>query len=185
MLYVVLVHDLKLLPNSFELAVYGDDNVITMHKQGVRCNTIAPHLMRRFNMVYTHYSKADSDIDDTLETIRYLGRKFQMDGAYMRCPLDLKVVLEIPLWIKSKVEISKLVASECDSFFRELSHFGRDIFEQYSEKLFAFTLENAPKYYTVVVGQKLTFQQYIYEMYHKEYNVTTHEEKVGICYNSE
>ena len=62
--------------------------------------SLTPHYKERFGLEYTHYSRSDVEPYDTLETIRYLGRKFWACEGMMKAPLEEKVVLEMIYWIR-------------------------------------------------------------------------------------
>jgi hypothetical protein len=165
MVYIVLTRDLGMSPVDFDMVVYGDDNLIGTKASGVRCTTLAPHLKKRFGMTYTHCSKEEHDFDDTIDDVTYLGRSFSMVGGHLRCPLDIRVVKNIPRWISGDVDKSIVYASQADSFFRELSHFPRAVFEQWSTALVDYVKVHKPQYFDIISKKKYPYSYYVNEMY--------------------
>jgi len=166
MLYTVLVNDVKAVSSEFELAVYGDDNLVAVDRPGITSGTFAPHILRRFGLKYTHFSKSDVEVHDTLESVSYLGRSFRYDMVY-RAPLSLDVILEIPLWINGDIDFSVVLPSISDSFHRELSQHPRYVFDKYSEMFFAALakLERSEQLTTLARSHLLTYNQYYIQMY--------------------
>lgn len=165
MLFIVLTLDFGLTPEEFELALYGDDNVISCILIGLRVSHLAPHLKRRFDMDYTHFSKEVVDRDDTLFTIRYLGRAFVWEGSYLRAPLELDTVKEIPYWVHGDVDRSLVAISCASSFYRELSHHPKPVFEELSLIYEAACRDRCPLLCELLLAEKRTYSTYICEMY--------------------
>jgi hypothetical protein len=122
MCHMVLTQDLRLRDDHFEMVVYGDDNVITVNSPNLRCSDLAPHILRRFGMTYTHWSKHESALHDTLLTVSFIGRSFVYDCGIYRAPLNLQVIREACYWLKGDVETDLVMLSIADSTFMELSH---------------------------------------------------------------
>lgn len=125
MVYHVLVNVMGIPEAEFQLALYGDDSVITTKRVGLRCNDLAPHFLDLFGMTYTHCSKVENDDHDTLETMTYLGRKF-VAGKY--APLPMTTIIETLYWHKgSNAEV--LLLATFESVLTELSHYPKVVFD--------------------------------------------------------
>jgi hypothetical protein len=136
MICTVLIEDLGLSYNDFELAIYGDDSLITANKAGLRCLDLQPHLMRRFGMIYTHFSKGESEDYDTLDTVRFLSRKFNWVGSICWAPLEERNILEIPYWRRSNKDKNALLLSTLNSFNNELAHLGRKAYNDKTREVY-------------------------------------------------
>lgn len=161
---VILLLDLKLSYDQFQLAVYGDDNVITTLAPGLRCVDLAPHFLRRFGMTYTHFSKAAVEPYDTLETIRFLSRSFVYYDSVYHAPLELDTITEIPYWTRGQT-MDEAILATATSFFLELSHHPKDVFDSYSEKYFTAVKERAPHLLHHVRDCQLTYHTYFERHY--------------------
>jgi hypothetical protein len=121
MTHTVMVCDLKI--TNFDIAVYGDDNLIHSDRTDLSCADLAPHLMRRFGMTYTHFSKdgALNTVNSILE-VRYLGREFVPQDTFIRAPLRLEIIVESSYWINSQIEQKMFMINIAESLLLELSH---------------------------------------------------------------
>jgi hypothetical protein len=137
MTYTILTCDLKLHPKEFEIACYGDDNIISIARPGVTCEDLAPHYMSRFGMTYTHFSKQGKTPEggDTMSTIRYLGRAFVPSDGVILAPLKLEVVYESLYWYRKGNLIEEVMQSTLNSFFIELAHFPEIVYDQERKEL--------------------------------------------------
>jgi hypothetical protein len=134
MCMTILHEDLCLCSDEYTLVVYGDDNVITINRPGYKASDLTNYFKDRFGLVYTHFSKEESDTNDTLLDIRYLGRAFVYSDGVYHAPLKIKVIVEATYWFKSTTSPQEIVLSTAESFFLELSHHGPQVFREYSEK---------------------------------------------------
>nr|QRQ90186.1 MAG: hypothetical protein [Riboviria sp.] len=137
MMYTVCLFDLGLRSSEVAFAMYGDDNLVGTSQPLLRCCDFAPHLKRRFGMTYTHCSKLDVEPFDTFETITYLGRSFQWDKQWKnvcRAPLRKHIIRESLYWIASDRE-EEIIASCVQAFAIEMTHHGRQVFEDEIHKL--------------------------------------------------
>jgi hypothetical protein len=140
---IVIHHDLNLNISDTALATYGDDSLIAIKDQRLSCGHFAPHLKRRFNMIFTHFSKTDSlDHFDTLDTISYLGRGFRKELSVYRAPLSIEVIKEMLYWTSSNQDEMLVLMSTIRSFYIELSHHPKEIFYKYTLALDQWLLDN-------------------------------------------
>jgi len=157
MIYYILTECFGMDEGEFEVALYGDDNVITTDKVGLRCSDLAPHFLRLFGMTYTHYSKKESETYDTLETITYLGRSF-VGG--LRAPLSIKTIVECTYWARSEDSDNFILLSTIDSFIMELSHHDVATYEKYTKKLGEVVHKTIPKIYQVYLSKVKSWYHY-------------------------
>lgn len=163
--YVVLTRDLGLTINEFNQVVYGDDNIITIAREGIKCSTLAPHLKRRFNMVYTHFSKEEVDVHDTLQTIAFLGRKFVRNGVVYQAPLELTTIIEMPYWYRGDVLPEEALLATCMSFFQELSHHSEEVYKRYSVILLIAVKRRIPDLYDAIQKMNRPYEDFFAERY--------------------
>lgn len=170
MLFIVLVEDLGMSENEFDFITYGDDNVVVCDRPGVRVKHLAPHLYRRFGMTYTHFSKGEMDVDDTLETISFLQRKFVVDPVMkiVRAPLPLETILESVYWCRKPLTQREAVIATCENFAIELVHHGRAVFDKYTQELIECILERDKDALCYVLSRMKSFDQYQSSMYDSE-----------------
>lgn len=136
MCYIILTCDFNLLESEFDFVMYGDDNIISVARQGLRCSDFSPHFKRRFNMEYTHFSKVTgADPVDTMDTIRYLGRSFVRELTIYRAPLELTTILEATYWVRGTDVNNAAFMSTVASAFLELSHFPIDEFNIHTNSI--------------------------------------------------
>jgi hypothetical protein len=144
MWYTILTEEFDMDPTTWNIVVYGDDNVLTTMIKGLRVSDFQPHFRSYFNMEYTHFSKKDVDPYDTLETIRYLGRSFVTNGRFpwKSAPLELSVIVESTYWTNgSKIDYEVLI-STIESVVTEIFHFGRVFFLSFCEEFTEWIEEN-------------------------------------------
>jgi hypothetical protein len=169
--YTVLVDCLGLREDEFELTCYGDDNVIAINRPNYRCCDLTPHYKERFGLEYTHYSKSAVEPYDTLESIRYLGRKFWACEGMMKAPLEERVVLEMVYWIRGKQAKEDKLLSTISAFAIETSHFGCERFHELKEQLFAKIKEMCPEILPTVDRNYQSYSFYHMGMYDPRYLV--------------
>lgn len=128
MMYVVLVHDLKIPSSDFALAIYGDDGVVCIRREGITCNDLAPHFKRRFNADYTHFSKQEFNGVDTLDTISFLSRSWVYRNGVYQAPLDIDTIVESVYWVRDEAKEREVLLSTIQSFYIEASHHGPEVF---------------------------------------------------------
>jgi len=165
MLFTVLTKDLRLRSDQFQLAVYGDDNLIGSEYPNMRVSDIAVHIKRRFNMEYTHCSKAEVDPVDSIETITYLGRSFVKYRSIVHAPLDLTTIVESTYWGRGQVIEDEVVVATADSFFSELSHHPQDVFDEYVDKYYSALADRAPH----LIGFIRNIQKEYFTYYERNY----------------
>lgn len=105
---------------------YGDDHVITVpsSEEGFNQQT----LTELFAEIGLSYTMEDKDVVATskfrkLEEVAYLKRKFCFDKDLQRWlgPLDLKTILESPMWIHKCPDPEEQTKTQIDNSLRELS----------------------------------------------------------------
>jgi hypothetical protein len=166
MLYTVLTEDHNLREDEFDLTTYGDDNLVFSYSRTLRCSDLAPHIMRRFGMEYTHFSKESGhDPYDSLATIRYLGREFVKEQSVFRAPLSLEVVYEMTYWRHSDEHADDNFVSTANSFFIELSHHGKEVYTSMGDEFLKVVGEKMPHLLEAVRKQQLTYGLHLDRMY--------------------
>jgi hypothetical protein len=165
--YIVLTEDFHLDETQFEMSVYGDDNILAADVPNLRCSDFAPHYERRFNVKYTHWSKLEHEAYDTMNTINFIGRSFVKDamGIY-RAPLPLVTICEAFYWVRGDNSDEIQMLSVADTFFLELSHHPREIFELVSKECLLAVRQNIPRLYDAILSRKLLYGTYYNRMYH-------------------
>jgi len=167
MCYTILVDCLHMKEEQFQIAVYGDDNIITTTTPGLRASTFTPWFKQLYGMTYTHYTKEESDVYDTLFTIRYLGRKFWFDErGHMRAPLDLTVIRESLYWFKTKADREIVLQSMYDAALTEFSHHGEQVFREERDLLLENFARSYPELYECIRMRTKTYHAIIDTMYH-------------------
>lgn len=158
----VLTEDMGLLESEFEISVYGDDNIIGIDRDGVRCSDMAPHFMRRFGMSYTHYSKVKTnDPCDTIATVSYLGRSFVWRDSRIAAPRPLIDIIESTYWTRGKDPQYVAFCSTCLNYFLDLSHFDIETFDLYSQRLMDEIKEaGMTQAYEYLVRARKTYYEY-------------------------
>jgi len=166
MCFVVLTEDFDLRADQFEMVVYGDDNVMGLEKEGIRCSDLTPFFKSRFDMDYTHFSKSENESHDTLSTIRFLAREFVKDGTNFRAPLELTTIVESTYFLWGSSGHDKAMVSTARSFFLELSHHPKDVFDSVSEKFLSQVKLRIPRLYEAIADAKETYFAYYVKFYH-------------------
>lgn len=136
MAYTIMKLDFGLSLGDFDLALYGDDNIMYMkrsrpHKLTAADLTEAYH--RRFGIEYTHWSKQAVTPVDTIRDVSYLGRKFVSEHGKVLAPLELRTIVESCYWSKRAIEISPDLSLErivnlANNMAMELSHHPHEVF---------------------------------------------------------
>jgi len=142
-LFIVLTYDFQHKVTDYEIAVYGDDNIITTNDIRVTIDSVAECIQKRFLMEYTHCSKKVFTGRDTLDTITYLGRKFVKEDSLYRAPLDMRTIIECTYWCRSEMRNAVLL-STVQSYAIEMSHHGKEVFYERTDKLRRAVMEHAP-----------------------------------------
>lgn len=165
--YTVLVHKMNIRENEFQFTVYGDDNVIAIGRKDIRCSDLTPHYLSCFGLKYTHFSKValEDEPHDTLESIRYLGRKFVRSESVIRAPLEERVIMEMVYWIRGSNAEEEKFLSTIEAYFIEMSHFGEEIFSRRKELLLHHVKERVPNLLSTVVSNSKSYWFYHEGMY--------------------
>ena len=170
MWYTILTLEFKMDVSTWTIVVYGDDNVLSTVVKNLRVSDFKPFFKEYFGMEYTHFSKKEVDPYDTLDTIRYLGRKFvQTDYPWMAAPLDLQVIVESLYWTQSAQRDTLVLYSTLESFITELFHFGREFFIQFKKELLAWVEEHISDP-IIVEGIRMKLSISYYTILNRNYN---------------
>jgi hypothetical protein len=132
----ILILDFGLKAGEFDLALYGDDNMMYMKRSRTHKLTAADFTeayQRRFGMEYTHWSKQSVTPVDTLKDVSYLGRKFVEENGKVLAPLEVKTIVESCYWSKRAIEASPDLSLErivnlANNMAMELSHHPVEVF---------------------------------------------------------
>lgn len=151
---------------EYEIAVYGDDNLIHTQNADLTCADFAPHFKRRFGMKYTHFLKDGAlNTVDTIDSVRYLGRGFLLFNSFYRAPLKIEVVREITYWISTRVDRDGVFLSSAESFFVELSHFNESEFRAVALKFLTAVEQSRPDLLPAVRKLFKSHNFYFHRMY--------------------
>lgn len=173
MCHTILTKDFNLSDDSFELAVYGDDNILAVELNNLRASDFTPYFKRRFDMDYTHWSKKDSESYDTMETISFLGRKFVEDSGIIRAPLSLQTIVESTYFYKKPNNPCDVLLATADSFFLELAHHPEHVFDSLSKE-FRQAVRNNPETQhlaDIISKNAKTYDDYFDSRYRNHNNV--------------
>jgi hypothetical protein len=131
MFYFILTVIFSLTVEEFNFSFYGDDNLVTIAREGFTCETLAPHFMQYFGMTYTHWSKkAGLDTVDTLDTCSFLSRKFVLDKGVYKAPLPIETIYEMTYWFRGGVTEEEAALAIAQSFFLELAHHSEEVYKK-------------------------------------------------------
>jgi hypothetical protein len=167
MMVSVLMYDLGI--EDFDMVCFGDDNVVAADRD-LTCGDFAPHLERRFGMKYTHCSKLDENLDklDSIADITYLGRTFRKEGAVYRAPLSITTICESTYYVGKSLPENELLLQVSQSFFIELAHHPRSVYEHYSYKFLRAVKERVPEIYSAVKNNFKSWDWMMYETFVRE-----------------
>jgi hypothetical protein len=152
---------------NFEIATYGDDNIITCAINNLTVDDFSPHFKRRFDMDYTHYTKmATTNVIDTLDNISYLSRKFVYVGSKVCfAPLPLQTIIETTYYNHHNTEHAQLLTDSFRSFVNELFHHGQHVQEELVKLYLSKVRERLPLHYGLLLQNPVCYS----EMYHRFY----------------
>lgn len=123
-----------------EVAIFvtGDDVIMSVsdkYKQSFN-GIVVQEMMAKIGYTYTSATKDDEVVDfKPLSQAQFLKRSFRMEpllGQYIG-PLDLKTVVEIPLWTKKHDSLA-ITVSNITEFFDELSLHDQSVWDTWAEK---------------------------------------------------
>lgn len=169
MWYIVFVDEFQLTTRQFDLAVYGDDNLVLVQKPNVTTKTMEPIFKKYFSMTYTHSTKAQVDVIDNIETVTYLGRsfvkfcnqKYQHMSYVVLAPLSLQTIYEIVYFYRGKQSQMEVVLLQaCRSVKIELSHFDRETYNLELSKLLQALEERCSPVLSMVAQEILMEETY-------------------------
>lgn len=166
MTYIVFTQDCSLRADQFDCVFYGDDSICAIEVEGITIALIAPYYKERFDMDLTHCTKVEGVVvKDTIFTIKYVGRRFVKMGSVIRAPLDLTTICESTYWIRGSNKPEEVLLSNAQTLFLELSHYPRDVFEDYSRRFLQKCEERVPTLYPYILAKKLMYHTYYEVMY--------------------
>jgi hypothetical protein len=117
-------------------ALYGDDNVVWVPVPDFPLGELAGTIRDMFGMEYTAADKSDNIEPCSIDDVTFLGRKFVSRPRHVDAPLDLDRIKEIMYWYQGGMDTRlNVLASQAQSFMVELSHHGREVYEQYVKEL--------------------------------------------------
>ena len=147
MKFDVYTLDFHLREDQFVIRVYGDDN-LGGHPPGVvTYSKLSECFLKRFGMVYTHWSKEAFDKQDSIRDIRYLGRKFEVHDSQMMAPLETKIVEQMGYYVEGQDDELLTHLSTTSSYMLEASHFGEDVFNEMKRKYLDAVKIRKPEYW--------------------------------------
>lgn len=124
------------------LIVFGDDNVFCVSSEKVDIfnqNTISEQ-MKTIGLTYTDELKNEGDVPmRSLYEVSFLKRKFRVDNFLSKrhvAPLELNVILEMPMWTKKKrSDRDQIVRDNVDTALMELALHPKKIFVEWAPKI--------------------------------------------------
>jgi hypothetical protein len=114
---------------------YGDDDVWNISDEIIgwfNQDTIAV-AYEMIGMIYTDEEKTGQcEPFRVLDEIAFLKRKFRWDPfqARWRAPLSLDTIREMPMWVRSRVDLYELTATTLEEAVHELAQHEREVFER-------------------------------------------------------
>jgi len=114
---------------------YGDDDVWNISDSIISWfnqDTIAK-AYETIGMTYTDEAKTGTCLPfRKMSEIAFLKREFRWDEtqARYRAPLSLDTIREMPMWVRSRVDVYELTATTLEEAVHELAQHGRDVFER-------------------------------------------------------
>jgi len=143
--YVYKLCALKYSPEHFGLdswdrhvahASYGDDDLYNISDEIIgwfNQKTMSEGFLE-LGMVYTDECKTNtSGLSRRLEEVAFLKRRFVYDRVRgrWRCPHQLEVIREMPMWVKRKKDQDQVVAETLEEAVHELAQFSEEEFNEY------------------------------------------------------
>lgn len=129
----ILSHIFHLQDDEFELAVYGDDNIISCLVEGLRVSDFTPWYSEFFNLKYTHAEKIEGiDRDDSLETISFISRKFVKHNTLYLAPLPMDTIKEMVYYERGVISHDATILATCRNFLEETFHLGPEEHKKWS-----------------------------------------------------
>lgn len=119
---------------------YGDDNIfsVTSDLCGAFNQQTVSTAFASLGMTYTLEDKTDTStfLFRPLESVTFLKRRFVFPGPCVCVPpLPLSTILEIPLWVRSKVGERELVIQAVEMALRELAYHDEGVYEHWSAEI--------------------------------------------------
>lgn len=165
----VLTNEMHIPSSEYEMSFHGDDNLTGVNVPGITCDDLTPHFERCFSMKYTHWSKHAAKMADTLESIRYIGRKFFKDRyGNMLAPLDEDVVKESLYWVR-KGDHDALLCATAETFFLECAHFPQAKFNELTAAFRTQVLRRCPHLDDTIDSKCLMYSDYHDKMFRSGY----------------
>ena len=138
----VLCTDLTLkdFDNYVYIVAFGDDNAVNVSDKIIHLfNQITvSEAFDTLGMKYTDEGKTGNMIPfRELKEITFLKRGFRYDSDLARFvgPLELDVVLEMPMWVKGDIDHDERFRVVVDKAYGELAIHGEDIFNEWTPKI--------------------------------------------------
>lgn len=121
----------------------GDDNIFSVSERykDIFTEEAVAGFVSKYGHVYTSADKSPAKkVLTPLENHTVLKRSFRFEPLAQEYvgPLDLDVVLEIPLWTRSGQDYLKIAVDNMNTAIRELSLHGREVFDLWLPKMRVF-----------------------------------------------
>lgn len=140
---------------------YGDDDVTNIHPDiiGWFNQVTMTEAYLTIGMVYTDEAKSEELVEfRKLTEVSFLKRQFRWDPeqARWRCPHSLKVIMEMPQWVKRGANVHELTSTVLEEAAHELAQHPREVFDE-RMKLFEEARNKIKEYWPCTF---LTYDEY-------------------------
>jgi hypothetical protein len=95
-------------------------------------------------MTYTNEAKTGNIVPfRSLSDVKFLKRGFRKDVRFY-APLELDVIMEMPQWVKTDLNVIDNTVNNVETALRELSLHPEPVFNEYSQQLLRASREHLP-----------------------------------------
>jgi hypothetical protein len=156
---------LKYFNQFVSMISYGDDNVVNINEM------IIEHFNQltitegysQIGMTYTDEAKTGVLVPfRSLADVKFLKRGFRKDVRFY-APLELDVIMEMPQWVKTDLNVVENTVVNVETALRELSLHPEPVFNKYSQQLLKASrahLPQQPEELTYLDYRLLDFNKY-------------------------
>jgi len=129
--------------DKFELSVYGDDHVEATLEKWYTMKAKS-EWMWTIGLKYTDQNKTKNFEKESysIGEVSYLKRSFRKESGMIFAPLDMKVIDEIPNWIRGCNDYYDATTENANAALREMFHYGRFAYNEYRRELDAVLVRN-------------------------------------------
>lgn len=144
---------------------YGDDNVVNINDMIIDdFNQLSiTEGYAQIGMTYTDEAKTGVLVPfRSLSDVKFLKRGFRKDVRYY-APLELDVIMEMPQWVKTDLNVVDNTVANVETALRELSLHPESVFNKYSQQLLKASrrfLPRQPEALTYLDYRLLDFNKY-------------------------